>query len=180
MPQPLKPVSVRRAGAPVWHPVTINEGMLTIKGGYNARGEVANSITYNEGENTYQFVELDKFAAWFRHGVGGIKLAKQDMKAIDVAKLVRREFLNAAYDQNPAVADGTDDHDQSDHDPMNDLDDLADAAPSATKRPKKKTPKVQYNRASVLVVKVPTRPRCAGLPSDHLTSVRLIIHAPRN
>ena len=180
----MKPISIRRAGAPVWHPVSVNEGMLSIKGGFNTRGEVATSIAYTEGENTYQFVEVDKFAPWFRHAVGGPKLEKGDMKAIDVAKLLRREFLHAlrcseeqsstvADGENPAVADGKNGHDQKDHDPMDDVDDLDDAAPSATKRPKKKTPKVLPNRAQVLVVKVPTRPRCAGLPSADLTSVRL-------
>ena len=118
--------------------------MLTIKGGYSTRSETANSISVNEGGTNETFVELEKNAPWFRHGAGGMRVEKGDMKAVDVIKLLRHECMNALQEspdedtvdaaKDTAVAEGQ----LPDDDPMNALDNPDDLAPSVTK-PRKKS-----------------------------------------
>ena len=141
--RPLTPLSEPRAGTPTWHPVIVNQSMLTIKGGYSTRCETANSISVNEGETDETFVELDKNAPWFRHGAGGMRVEKGDMKAVDVIKLLRHECMNALHESpDKDTVDAANDtavaeEPPPDDDPMNALDNPEDLAPK-TPQPRKK------------------------------------------
>ena len=59
-----------------WRDVSITDAQNTIKGGFNAKGELADSIRYKCADNvTHTFVALHKEALWFYKGVGGAKRA---------------------------------------------------------------------------------------------------------
>jgi hypothetical protein len=56
--------------------VSVLADRVSICGGYNTIGDSVKCIVYNDGGTAHRFVELDKNAAWFLKGVGGIKTQK--------------------------------------------------------------------------------------------------------
>jgi len=135
------------------------------------------------GGDTYVFAELDKNATWFLKGVGGAKVRKGDLKAVQVMGLLR-EKLNGKLgtpDDDAAVAEGEasavaaaqSDSQEADGniDPMDALDGVEEVASTiADVLPPKKQPKAPkapepVRRALAQALEVPTRPPCAD-PSD--------------
>ena len=94
-PNPLTPLSTPSSGTSRWKPVSIVTGIINIKGGYNTRGEAAEGIQYQIHDTTHQFVKLDKNAAWFLKGVGGVKAQKGDLKPVTVIELLHETFDQA-------------------------------------------------------------------------------------
>ena len=175
---PLTPTLSPSSDKGHWRPVSIETGIVRIKGGYNTRGEAAHSMEYKIHGTTHLFVELDKNAEWFLKGVGGPKVQKGDLKPVGVLDLVR-DILDRKLGQEPnaeaavaggqlsAVAAAQSEADE-DIDPMDELDDLVQAVPTARKKPR--TTK-QPERAMVEKLVVPTRPRCVGCSDDDKTVV---------
>ena len=173
-----RPTPVSNDGRMRWQSVSIRTRVITISGGYNARGEAARSIQYQVDGAIHTFLELDKNAAWFLKGVGGPKTQKGSLKAVEVLQLLRKTF-----DDHTAVAGGGDSaavspprasqNPDDDIDPMDEMDALPAAAPPAiTVRGKKRSPKVHGDRhALIQELVVPTRPRCAGVALDDTTVV---------
>ena len=61
-----------------------------ITGGFNAKGELAQSIQYKCTDNvTHTFVALHKEAQWFVKGVGGAR--KGELKAVNVLTMIRQK-----------------------------------------------------------------------------------------
>ena len=57
-----------------WTDVSIHCDQITIKGGCNRKGELADTIHYKGSDGvTHQFVALHKQALWFFKGAGGTK-----------------------------------------------------------------------------------------------------------
>ena len=157
----------------IWHPVSIVSGYISIKGGYNPRGEAAESIEYKMGEKVYMFVELCKNAPWFVKGVGGPKVQKGELKAVRVHGLIRKclnQKIGACEsdEETPsAVAELPSESQEPEEgrDPMDDMDELVDVVrkkPRNTKR---------VDRAVVEELEVPTRPPCAGCNKDDKTVI---------
>ena len=133
---PLTPTLSPSSGKGHWRPVSLESGIVFIKGGYNTRGEAAHSIQYQIHGTTHLFVELDKNAAWFLKGVGGPKVQKGDLKPVRALELLR-ETLDRKLEQEPdaeaavaggqlsAVAAAQSEADE-DIDPMDELDDIID------------------------------------------------------
>ena len=73
----------RVADTTKWRDVSITDAQITIKGGFNAKGELADSIQYKCVDNvTHTFVALHKEAQWFYKGVGGVR--KGELKSVNV------------------------------------------------------------------------------------------------
>ena len=94
-----------------WSDISIEHGQVTIKGGFNRKGELANAIQYQCADNTtHTFVALQKDALWFVNGVGGVR--KGDLKAVNVLQMIRQKAGAADYvptddgEPSPAVAGG--------------------------------------------------------------------------
>ena len=158
--------------------MSIVTGIVSIKGGYNTRGEAAQSIQYQIRDTTHLFVELDKNAPWFLKGVGGTKIQKGDLKPVKALELLR-ETLQQKLGEEPgaeaavaggqlsAVAAAQSEADE-DIDPMDELDDLVQVVPTASKRPRTTKPAA---RAMVEELVVPTRPPGVGCSDDDKTVV---------
>ena len=93
----LPPVSAT-GGKSKWAPVSVEQGIVNIKGGYNKRGEAAQSIQYQVGGATHVLVELDKNAHWFLKGVGGPGVQKGALKPVHAMQLLRDRFQQALDD----------------------------------------------------------------------------------
>ena len=180
-----RPVSAANGTRGKWHPATVVSGLVSITGGYNTQGMLAQSIEYRMTGSTQVFVLLDKNAHWFLKGVGGGSTGKGELKEVTVMELVRDEFNRkiqegedataasagspaaAAAETQAVVAVGDDD------DPMDQLDDL----PTAAQAPRKPTPKkpdkdaVSNRRQVPQSIDVPTRPACAGLGQQEMTRI---------
>ena len=175
---PLTPTLSPSSDKGHWRPVSIESGIVRIKGGYNTRGEAAHSIQYQIHGTTHLFVELDKNAEWFLKGVGGPKVQKGDLKPVQVLELLR-EILDEKLEQEPdaeaavaggqlsAVAAAQSEADE-DIDPMDQMDDLVEVVPKANKKPRTTN---RTNRAMVEELVVPTRPPCVGCDDDDKTVV---------
>ena len=88
-----------------WHNVTIEHHQITIKGGYNHKGEVADCIQYRcEDQLAHTFVALHKEAKWFVKGVGGQQ--KGDLTRVHVLQMLRALLAETAFEKEncPAVA----------------------------------------------------------------------------
>ena len=172
------------ADATKWCNVSIKDAQITIKGGFNARGELAESIQYKcENNETHTFVALHKESHWFVKGVGGAR--KGDLKAVNVLTMIRHKLSDtdfqsidsdtrpavAGSDSSPAVA-GSDSHgsaDAAEYDPMDEmiaLDSVAEAVSIKTSTRKRKV-----DRASVQELQVPTRPQCVDPASQEETTI---------
>ena len=175
---PLTPTFSASSGKGHWQPVSIETGMVRIKGGYNTRGLAGFSMEYKIDGTPHLFVELDKNAEWFLKGVGGPKMQKGDLKPVGVLDLVR-DILDGKLGQEPdaeaavaggqlsAVAAAKSEADE-DIDPMDELDDLVQVVPTASKRPRTTKPAA---RAMVEELVVPTRPPGVGCSDDDKTVV---------
>ena len=87
--QRLAPIS--RKGK--WNAVSVTQDTVSVKGGYNAKGEYAQCIHYRVGSGVNGiFVAMDKNAQWLLKGVGGAKVQKGELKAVQVEKMVRQRF----------------------------------------------------------------------------------------
>ena len=75
-----------------WRPVSLEQDMINVKGGYNTRGESGRIISYEIDKVTHVFVELDKNAEWFLKGVGGPEVQRGDLTVVGVATLLRETF----------------------------------------------------------------------------------------
>ena len=159
-----------------WRDVSIKDGQITIRGGFNSKGELADSVQYKCADNvTHTFVALHKEAQWFVKGVGGAR--KGDLKAVNVLTMIRLKASEADYksineDPNPAVAgsDSQSSADAADYDPMDAmiaLDCVAESVTDVTKTSKKR----KVERACVQELQVPTRPQCVGAASPGETTI---------
>ena len=92
-----------------WQDVSVQE-QITIKGGLNRRGEVAESIRYKCADGaTHTFVALHKEAMWFLKGVGGTSMKRGDLKVVNVLQMLRHklrqtDFAPLGAASSPAVA----------------------------------------------------------------------------
>ena len=170
------------ADATKWRDVSIKDAQITITGGFNTKGELAESIQYKCADNgTHTFVALHKEAQWFVKGVGGAR--KGELKAVNVLAMIRQKASEADYETidaetSPAVA-GSDSQDvaDDDYDPMDEmiaLDSVAEAVTRPSKRQKRKV-----DRASVQELQVPTRPQCVGTASQGETTIFVYTPAAR-
>ena len=123
-------------GAKRWHPVSTVAGLISIKGGYNSKPEVANTIEYEFGGVVSVFVALDKNAAWFLKGVGGTGTTKGSLQSVQVLNLLRGWFQEglahtavADTQSNSESQEPEDDPPKDEIDPMDALDDPADTTP---------------------------------------------------
>ena len=110
-----------------WCDVCVKQQQITVKGGYNKKGELAESIQYQCADNvSHTFVALHKEAKWFVKGFGGEK--KGDLKAVQALQVLRQRIIAADFapieaEPCPAVA-GSDSQstaiasDTADDDPM--------------------------------------------------------------
>ena len=163
-----------------WRPVSLEQDIINVKGGYNTRGESGKIISYVIDKVPHVFVELDKNAPWFLKGVGGAKIQKGDLKPVLVMSLLRQMLQDKLDDEPGAEAAGDQGHpaavaeSQSDSqdppavDPMEAMDALMDV-PSPAKKKKRKT--THNGRAVVEKLEVPTRPLCTGCVTDGNTTV---------
>ena len=153
-----------------WHKVTLEHHQITIKGGYNHKGEIADSIQYQCADNrTHTFGALHKEAMWFVKGVGGQQ--KGDLTRVQVLQMLRRLVTEDDFEaeRSPAVA-GSDSQssvagasDGADEDPMEALvtvESVAGVVADLVKKPSPKRRKI--DRACVQEFKVPNRPPCVG------------------
>ena len=75
-----------------WTDVSIKEAQIIIAGGFNAKGELAQSIQYKCTDNvTHTFVALHKEAQWFVKGVGGVRKSDAGLKAVNVLNMLRQK-----------------------------------------------------------------------------------------
>ena len=183
----LRPISTPSSGKSQWHPVSIEQGIVNIKGGYNARGEAGQSIQYQVDDTIHVFVELDKNASWFLKGVGGSKVQKGDLKPVQVMNLLRSRFQQKLDDDPDAQATdagnqlsavaGSQSESQEpeeDVDPMDSMDTLDEIAPQADKMnqfKKRKLCKIKNSKSFIENIEVPTRPECVGCGNDDKTVV---------
>ena len=172
------------ADATKWCNVSIKDAQITITGGFNTKGELAESIQYKCANNvTNIFVALHKEAQWFVKGVGGAR--KGELKAVNVLTMIRQKASEADFqsidsetspavagsDSGPAVA-GSDSQGSAvsaEYDPMDEmiaLDSVAEAISIKTSTKKRKV-----DRASVQELQVPTRPQCVGTASQGETTI---------
>ena len=179
--QPLKPVSTPNGGQKKWQPVSVVQGLVSVKGGYNGRGDSAKSIQYQVGATTRLFVELDKTAHWFLKGVGGPLTQKGDLKAVNVLKVLREQFdlamISDASEDSPQSRPAASDSQDTD-DPMDAMEAMDSVngcdAPDPQRELKSKTRKKSRQhpgRATVVEFEVPTRPECTGIDKDEKTVV---------
>ena len=158
-----------------WTDVSIKEAQIIIAGGFNAKGELAQSIQYKCTDNvTHTFVALHKEAQWFVKGVGGVR--KGELRAVNVLTMLRQKASEADYtsinsEPSPAVAgsDSQSSADAADYDPMEAmiaLDSVAEAVSIKTSNKKRKV-----DRPRVQELKVPTRPACVGAASLQETTI---------
>ena len=116
----------RVADATKWCDVSIKEAQIIIAGGFNAKGELAQSIQYKCTDNvTHTFVALHKEAQWFVKGVGGVRKSDAGLKAVNVLNMLRQkagqgDFKPIDSEPSPAVAgsDSQTSPDGDDFDPM--------------------------------------------------------------
>ena len=166
------------ADATKWCDVSIKDAQILIKGGFNAKGELAESIQYKCANNeTHTFVALHKEAQWFVKGVGGAR--KGELQAVDVLKMIRQRAGEADFqpidsqgsDSGPAVAgsDSQGSADAADYDPMDEMIALDSVAEAVSIKASNKKRKV--SRASVQELQVPTRPQCVGTASQGETTI---------
>jgi hypothetical protein len=164
----LVPISSQhQSGNGKWHPVTLTTGLL-IQGGYSKIRTVATTIDYTIGEETHQYVEIEKNIKWFLSAVGADK--KGDLKNVHVFDEMRRRrgLMDAdtavAADTPTAAAEQADDDD-----PMNNLDCVMEPSIQLTKlglpRGSSKKARAKANaqyraKAQVFEVAMPTRPPC--------------------
>ena len=140
-----RPLATSGAGGAKWHDVSVQE-RITIKGGFQRKGEIAESIRYKCADGaTHTFVALHKEALWFLKGVGGNGARKGDLKVVNVLQMLRHKLsatdfapLDAA--SSPAVAGGDSQSsvaDAIDDDPMEamiSIDDVAESIGAVVKR----------------------------------------------
>ena len=174
------------ADATKWCDVSIKDAQITIKGGYNARGELAESIQYKCANNeTHTFVALHKEAQWFVKGVGGAR--KGELKAVNVLTMIRQKAGEADFqpidsqgiDSGPAVAgsDSQGSADPADYDPMDEMIALDSVGEAVSIKASNKKRKV--GRAIVQELQVPTRPQCVGTASQGETTIFVYTPAAR-
>ena len=163
------------ADATKWCNVSIKDAQITITGGFNTKGELAESIQYKCANNaTHIFVALHKEAQWFVKGVGGAR--KGELKAVNVLTMIRHkasvaDFQSIDSETSPAVvgSDSQGSADAADYDPMDEmiaLDSVAEAVSIKTSTKKRKV-----DRASVQELQVPIRPQCVGTASQGETTI---------
>ena len=165
----------RVADTTKWRDVSITDAQITIKGGFNAKGELADSIQYKCADNvTHTFVALHKEAQWFYKGVGGVR--KGELKSVNVLAMIRQRASEADFqlitsETSPAVAGGDSQSsaDAADDDPMEAMVALDSVAEALSNRSSTKKRKV--NRASVQELQVPTRPQCVDTASEEQTTI---------
>ena len=166
------------ADATKWCDVSIKEAQIIITGGFNAKGELAQSIQYKCTDNvTHTFVALHKEAQWFVKGVGGVRKSDAGLKAVNVLTMLRQkaghgDFKPIDSEPSPAVAgsDSQTSADGDDYDPMDAMVAL-DSVAEAVADKKTSTKRRKVDRASVQELQVPTRPQCVGTASQGETTV---------
>ena len=174
-----RPLATSGAHGAKWHDVSVQE-RITIKGGFQRKGEIAESIRYKCADGaTHTFVALHKQAMWFLKGVGGNGARKGDLKVVNVLNMLRQklkanDFAPLGAASSPAVA-GSDSQssvaDTLDDDPMESMisiesvaDSLGDVVPRNPKQRK-------VDRACVQALSVPTRPACVSGASKEETQI---------
>ena len=166
-----------------WCNVSIKDAQITIKGGFNTKGELAEAIQYKCADNeTHTFVALRKESLWFYKGAGGVK--KGELKAVNVLAMIRQKASGADFQSidsqtSPAVAgsDSQGSADAADYDPMDEMIALDSVAEAVSIKASNKKRKV--SRASVQELQVPTRPQCVGTASQGETTIFVYTPAAR-
>ena len=168
-----------------WTDVSIKEAQIMITGGFNAKGELAQSIQYKCTDNvTHTFVALHKEAQWFVKGVGGVRKSDAGLKAVNVLNMLRQkagqgDFKPIDSEPSPAVAgsDSQTSPDGDDYDPMDAMVAL-DSVAEAVSTQKKNNKRRKVDRACVQELQVPTRPPCVATASQGETTV--FVYTPPN
>jgi len=80
-----------------WKTVKVEQGLVSIIGGFGVGFHTAASIDFNVGDDaeTHTYVLLDKNAQWFLKGAGGDKVQKGDVKAVKIIDTIRGNFREA-------------------------------------------------------------------------------------
>ena len=80
-----------------WKTVKVEQGLVSILGGFGVGFHTAASIDFNVGDDaeTHTYVLLDKNAQWFLKGAGGDKVQKGDVKAVKIIDTIRENFREA-------------------------------------------------------------------------------------
>jgi len=80
-----------------WKTVKVEQGLVSILGGFGVGFHTAASIDFNVGDDveTHTYVLLDKNAQWFLKGAGGDKVQKGDVKAVKIIDTIREKFREA-------------------------------------------------------------------------------------
>ena len=165
------PLSASKPGKrAAWKPVSVCAGHVTLNGGYMKHPELARSVEYTVRDTICTFVELDKNAKWFLHGVGGPTIVKGDLKAVRVILAIRDKLSQpTVVEEEEVTAVAGEDHDtqnqDDDDDPMNALDDVVEALPSPKAKAKGKAKAkatTKATRSALKEVEMPMRAPCVG------------------
>ena len=166
-----------------WCDVSIQQGQVTIKGGFNRKGELADAIHYKCADNaTYTFLALHKEALWFVKGAGASR--KGDLKAVQVLNMLREKVASQDTAHCPAVAgpdsqsSATSAADAVDEDPMDAMISKEYVAASLVEHVKQQPKKRKVDRACVQELTVPTRPPCVGTAS--LGETKIFVYASQD
>ena len=168
-----------------WSAVCVAQDQVTVRGGYNSKGEMATALQYQTEGNIHTFVALDKNSFCFVKGVGG--KAKGDLKPVEVLHMLR-SLYNKASDpedraavagddsQSISLADGDDELDPMDA--LDSMDSVAQAVAQVVPTATKKAPKRQrcVERACVYELVVPARPVCAS--NAHGATLSVFVYNP--
>jgi hypothetical protein len=159
-----------------WRPLSVAGDQIIVKGGFNTKNDVAKMIQYQMNTTQHNFVELDKNALWFLHGVGGMKAQKGDLKSVTVMTLIRQKLNTVCGGdvQDTAVvdADDTQNGDAAD-DPMNQLEDVT-PTPQTTATCKPKSRSKVPKQSKVWELQMPKRPECTG--TDQSETLKIYVY----
>jgi hypothetical protein len=157
-----------------WKEVQICEEIVGISGGFLNKPLSAPSIVVMSGNKPQRFVEVVKNSEWFLKAVGGNGTQKGDLKTVNVMEDLRKrlelEITAVAVDNvQAAVADDVaDDIGEVEADPMDALDDVVET-PVKSKPKGNAKPKKKMSPSTIVQLKMPKRPTCAGGDQEDFT-----------
>ncbi|MDP7560748.1 MAG: hypothetical protein QF745_09425 [Planctomycetota bacterium] len=131
----------------------VTQTLMNVSGGFSTGFLAVNSIGYTVGDTTHTFVQLDKNAPWFLKGVGGPKIKKGELKAVDVIQDIRDEFHIVGGEAAVAGEGAQED------DPMDGLDDVVETLAT---NPKARNRNKHTKQSVVRALTMPMRPLCAA------------------
>ena len=202
----MEPVSA----TPKWRqPSVTEECVVTIKGGYNTKGDSCQGVRHEMDGEVHLFLILDKNNPWFTKAVAGKLKETRYLKQVTILSLLRRHFQKAlgldpdeesavadraaaeqtAVAEQAAAGDSQNITEDDDIDLMDSLDAVEDVLPQQKERtkparrnkPKKpKEDKPIMQGPMCLPVTVPLRPPCACRDERATTAVWLYQAAKTN